>query len=156
MNDETIYKMMIAAYNAVGGNKSGQPLLLGDGSDGYMVTQYQPDGTKRIFRIVVTADTDSNDQYWGNLKKLPPDCAIIDGQIYTIGEEPREGRRGLGMGGRQFTIDFFDGRSVVTHNLWAGDIIPPKWRDKFPDNAKFRSGGKVLLSDGSAVWDGDR
>ena len=65
-----------------------------------------------------------------------PDVAIIDGTLYTIGDEddPSPFR---GFGGDKFVINFKDGKQVITTNLWCGGKIPKIWKDKFPDNADF-------------------
>jgi hypothetical protein len=65
-----------------------------------------------------------------------PDVAIIDGTLYTIGDEndPSPFR---GFGGNKFVINFKDGRQVVTTNLWCGGEISEHWKPQFPDNADF-------------------
>ena len=65
-----------------------------------------------------------------------PDVAIIDGTMYTIGDEndPSPFR---GFGGDKFVINFKDGRKVTTTNLWCGGDISEHWRPQFPDNADF-------------------
>lgn len=65
-----------------------------------------------------------------------PDVAIIDGTMYTIGDEndPSPFR---GFGGDKFVIHFKDGREVITTNLWCGGDISEHWRPQFPDNADF-------------------
>ena len=73
-------------------------------------------------------------------KRLPlvgnPDVAIIDGTLYTIGDEndPSPFR---GFGGDKFVINFKDGRKVITTNLWCGGNISEYWKSQFPDNADF-------------------
>ena len=65
-----------------------------------------------------------------------PNTAIIDGTMYTIGDEddPSPLR---GFGGDKFVINFKDGRKVVTTNLWCGGTISEHWKPYFPDNADF-------------------
>ena len=65
-----------------------------------------------------------------------PDVAIIDGTLYTIGDEddPSPFR---GFGGDKFVINFKDGRQVTTTNLWCGGHISNTWKSKFPNNADF-------------------
>ena len=70
---------------------------------------------------------------------------VIDHYVYSIGAEPKPGRRNsdfLGMGGRRFDIEFFDGRRVTTHNLWAGGLIPERFRDRIPNTARFIGGSR--------------
>jgi hypothetical protein len=65
----------------------------------------------------------------------------IDGSHFQIGPDYPKGYRGsLGFGGREFHIEFNDGRRVVTHNLWSQGEIPDRFRDILPDNAKFSNG----------------
>lgn len=65
-----------------------------------------------------------------------PDLAIIDGTMYTIGDEndPSPFR---GFGGDKFVINFKDGRKVTTTNLWCSGHISEAWKSKFPNNADF-------------------
>lgn len=65
-----------------------------------------------------------------------PNIAIIDGTMYTIGNEddPSPFR---GFGGDKFVIKFKDGRQVITTNLWCGGDISEAWKSKFPNNADF-------------------
>jgi len=65
-----------------------------------------------------------------------PNTAIIDGTMYTIGDEddPSPFR---GFGGDKFVINFKDGRKVTTTNLWCGGHISKHWKSQFPDNADF-------------------
>ncbi len=61
--------------------------------------------------------------------------AIIGGTCYVIGVETSKGPRGFG--GRRFDIEFFDGRTVTTTDLWYQGVVSPKWRERLPDNARF-------------------
>ena len=65
-----------------------------------------------------------------------PDVAIIDGTLYTIGDENSKDPF-RGFGGDKFVINFKDGRQVTTTNLWCGGDISEAWRPQFPDNANF-------------------
>lgn len=70
-------------------------------------------------------------------KKLHPHTAVvIDGTHYYICREDSKSYF-RGFGGAKFNIRFNDGHFVTTTNLWCQGNIPPEWRDKFPDNAKF-------------------
>ena len=64
------------------------------------------------------------------------DIAIIDGTMYTIGDENSKDPF-RGFGGDKFVIKFKDGREVTTTNLWCGGHISDAWKPKFPNNADF-------------------
>jgi hypothetical protein len=71
--------------------------------------------------------------FWDNA--LDKDAVIIDGNCYHIVPDDKSDGGFLGFEGREFKIQFNDGRVVVTHNLWhQGEI--PKERN-IQDNAKF-------------------
>lgn len=61
---------------------------------------------------------------------------VIDGIHYYIGDESSKSHS-RGFGGAKFQIQFNDGEIVNTTNLWCQGEIPPEWKDKFPNNAKF-------------------
>ena len=65
-----------------------------------------------------------------------PDVAIIDGTMYTIGDE-NDSSPFRGFGGDKFVIKFKDGREVTTTNLWCGGHISDAWKSQFPNNADF-------------------
>lgn len=80
---------------------------------------------------------------------------VIDGRIYTVGNRPA-GSPHNGMAGRRFDIEYFDGRRVTTHDLWAGGEIPERLRSQIPDTARFLGGaGFVRIGDGGA-WNPSR
>jgi hypothetical protein len=83
---------------------------------------------------------------------------VIDGHTYSIGREPTPGgdKWGLGFGGRRFDIEFNDGRKVTTHNLWAGSVVPERWRSEFPDTAKFLNGAKKVQVGEITCWQESR
>lgn len=97
--------------------------------------------------------------HW-ELAALQKQDVVIDGFLYSIGREPKNEderwraaqRKDLGMSGRRFDIEFFDGRKVTTHNLWAGGEIPKKFRDRIPNTAKFISGERANAN-GITCWD---
>lgn len=64
------------------------------------------------------------------------DVAIIDGTMYTIGDENSKDPF-RGFGGDKFVIRFKDDRKVTTTNLWCGGEISDAWKPKFPNNANF-------------------
>lgn len=63
---------------------------------------------------------------------------VVDGVRYTIGEE-NPNSYFKGFGGAEFNIEFFDGRKVVSHNLWRQGEIPEHFRNypELQDNARF-------------------
>ena len=56
---------------------------------------------------------------------------IVNGERYTIGEENPD-LYFKGFGGAEFNIEFFDGRKVVSHNMWYQGKIPEMFR-KYPE-----------------------
>lgn len=71
--------------------------------------------------------------------KGDPNVCIIDGYVYTVGDESSKSTF-RGFAGREFFIEFTDGRKVRTTNLWAGGTVSPVFRKYLPDNAKFANG----------------
>lgn len=61
---------------------------------------------------------------------------IVNGIRYTIEDEDTPFK---GFGGKEFNIEFFDGRTATTHNLWCQGLIPESFRiyPELQDNAKF-------------------
>lgn len=55
-----------------------------------------------------------------------------DGFHYVIGDS---NSAFPGNYGRRYEIRFLDGRVVETSNLWNQGEIPPRFRDRLPDNA---------------------
>jgi len=60
---------------------------------------------------------------------------VVDGEHYMISVETGPGFRGFG--GKQFIIQFFDGRIITTNDLWHQGTIPDRFREMLPDNAVF-------------------
>lgn len=92
----------------------------------------------------VTVEIDSYDEFWkGKLRYLdtnhPQHHLIVRAghHHYYIGEERNEPSSWKGFGGREWRVEFLDGRIVETDNLWSQGVIPPKWRDALSDNAKL-------------------
>ena len=63
---------------------------------------------------------------------------VVNGIRYTIGDENSTSHF-KGFGGAKFDIEFFDGRKVVSHNLWCQGEIPEEFRSypELKDNARF-------------------
>lgn len=105
----------------------------------------QGDGSSRVYDVTVsvTVRDDSSDDFWTghsrhpDIYTQPADAdearrVVVDAEHYVIGP----GGSG-GHGGRRFDIEFFDGRKVTTRDLWSQGTIPPKHRERYPNNARF-------------------
>jgi hypothetical protein len=101
----------------------------------------QPDGSQKVYVVTVSVEesTDHRDSFWGPggvrdgddpLKRV-----VVNGDHYYLGDDKPGGFKGFG--GHRWEIEFFDGRKVITHDLWHQGTVPPKWRERYPDNAKF-------------------
>ncbi len=75
--------------------------------------------------------------FWNELADIKDDPHVVrvDGVHYYIGNETQRGTRGFG--GAKFHIKFFDGREVITTNLWHNGTIPESHKELLPDNAIF-------------------
>lgn len=65
-----------------------------------------------------------------------PKRVIVNHNAYYIGDESSKSLF-RGYGGRKFHIKFFDGREVVTTNLWHNGEVPEEYYSRIPDNAIF-------------------
>lgn len=61
---------------------------------------------------------------------------VINGFMYQIGEE-NSSVYSRGFDGARFEIEFFDGRKIITTNLWSNGPIPDEFKEMLPDNAKW-------------------
>lgn len=89
--------------------------------------------------------------YW-RVEVTKPHEVVIDARIYSLGNINKPpGSPYAGMAGRRFDIEFFDGRVVTTHDLWAGSEVPDRLKQQIPDTARFLGGaGFVKVGDGGA------
>ncbi|MEV8636430.1 hypothetical protein AB0395_32735 [Streptosporangium sp. NPDC051023] len=100
----------------------------------------QLDGSNKVYALALTVQesTDDRDSFWGPgsaVDKADPERrVVVDGEHYLIGDGADSFR---GFGGRRHDIEFFDGRTVTTRDLWHQGTVPPKWRERYPDNAKW-------------------
>lgn len=63
---------------------------------------------------------------------------IVDHTVYYIKPDVTGPSGMKGFGGRRWDIVFLDGETMrTTHNLWQGRTVPPKWRERWPDTARF-------------------
>jgi len=80
-----------------------------------------------------------NCEFWRMQHKLDVEqrgehnYAVIDGHHYVIESDSHL----KGFGGHPFTIQWNDGFTKETRNLWCQGEIPKEWKSVFPDNAKF-------------------
>lgn len=89
--------------------------------------------------------------FWEGYINLKEDkeSVRINGVHYWIGEEKQKSRwEWRGFDGAKFIIKFFDGRIVITTNLWCQGAIPTEFKDKLPDNAKFSEESEEQLYTG--------
>ena len=82
-------------------------------------------------------------------------ATIISGRVYDPGSDNPHGQ---GMAGRRFDIEYIDpsvyaGQRITTNDLWSGDEIPERYRDKFPDTAKFLGGAEFSKIGDGGAWD---
>lgn len=79
--------------------------------------------------------------FWRGYEKRRdhPSAVRVGDRHYWVGsvgfsDRPSWGR---GFGGTRFVIEFFDGRRVETSDLLHQGEIPPHFRERMPDNARF-------------------
>lgn len=80
---------------------------------------------------------------------------VIAGYIYSVGNRPNGGRTN-GMAGRRFDIEYFDGRTVTTYDLWAGSEVPERYRAQIPDTARFVGGAERVKVGETVCWNPSR
>lgn len=97
--------------------------------------------------------------YWAHFaesnRAIANRMTIINGHVYTPGN--RTSGKFRGMAGRRFDIEYikpsiFAGRRITTFDLWSGSEIPKKYRDAFPDTAKFLGGAEKADAYGIICW----
>jgi hypothetical protein len=119
--------------------------------------------------VVVKKWWSENEEFWDRKVAQfdPQRNLIVNGKWYSLGQEARDNEGNLlpggGFGGRfiQFQrISWIGGApgdpgayrvysdAMATRNLWFGGQIPPSYRDRLPDNARFLGGfdGPVKMS----------
>jgi len=68
-----------------------------------------------------------------------PRALVINGGHFMIGDEERRHPGEMrGFAGRKFLIEKFTGEQIVTTNLWYQGKIPQHFRERLPDNARFK------------------
>jgi hypothetical protein len=95
--------------------------------------------------------TDLRERFWGPGGDRDRDDlarrVVVDGEHYLICDETASAVM-RGFGGHPFGIEFFDGRRVTTRNLWHQGTVPPQYRDRYPDNARFVPASQVEIPTG--------
>jgi hypothetical protein len=81
-------------------------------------------------------------EFWHRLEILSdhPSSARIGGKHYWIGRETsleEDPPKWRGMAGARAIIQFNDGRTVTTTNLWYQGVVPERWIGRLPNNARF-------------------
>lgn len=94
--------------------------------------------------------------YWRVRIKEKHDV-VIDGHIYSLGDiKKAPNSPHAGMAGRRFEVEFFDGRRVVTHDLWSGSTVPEHYRRLIPDTARFVGGAERCQVGETTCWNPSR
>lgn len=80
---------------------------------------------------------------------------IINGHVYGPGNRTSGPMRG--MAGRRFDIEYIDpsihaGKRVTTFDLWSGSTLPDKFKEKYPDTAKFLNGAERCQVGETGCW----
>lgn len=143
-----------------------------DGKCAARATVYQMDGTAIVYWIEAqvrgfngqfqlgygprTGEVDvrvseswhSNEPYWEDLIAKDADGrgVVIEGVHYRLGQNGDRPGPYNGFAGTRYDIEFDDGRRVTTHDLWYQGPVPPKFRDRLPDNARFVQPAPVVVS----------
>lgn len=94
--------------------------------------------------------------YW-ELKAQQPQTLVIAHRIYSIGKNGQHAPKQFkGMGGRQFEIEFFDGKRMTIDDLWGGAEVPPRWRERIPNTARFLNGAGAETINGITYFNPSR
>jgi hypothetical protein len=125
-----------------------------DGSDSvFTVTATRHPKAVHKGEPVITVTIDETvthaDDFWGPggpRDEDDPACRVVVNNVHYI-IVPDTNSRFQGHGGAVFEIAFHDGRRVTSRNLWTQGKIPPKWRDRFPNNAEFIQRDRPSLAD---------
>lgn len=82
---------------------------------------------------------------------------VIAGRIYSPGDIKKPPNQPhSGMAGRRFDIEYFDGRRITTHDLWAGSEVPERYKHLVPDTARFLGGAGFVKVGDSGAWNPSR
>lgn len=92
----------------------------------------------RFSHAVLCSDDCFHIHFWNEKVKIKdqPNVIRVNGEHYTWHpENPKAYFKG--HGGREFKIEFNDGRKITSRNIWYQGEIPQSYRKLLPDNAKF-------------------
>ena len=82
--------------------------------------------------------TKIKDDFWRDIKRwdieYPNSFAIVNGVHYSIGNED-DTSPFRGFAGAKVRIKFFDGREIISTNMWHNGTIPEEYKKFFKDNA---------------------
>jgi hypothetical protein len=117
-------------------------------------TTFNTDGTQTNHQITgilqdghvttrVHSVENTRDAVWGPGGDMDSDDdagrrIIVNHTVYYISPDTTGPSYCAGFGGRRWEIEYLDdGRRKVSHNLWQSNTVPPKWRERWPDTARF-------------------
>jgi hypothetical protein len=67
----------------------------------------------------------------------PTRTFVVKGTAFTHVDYEEGCTRGGGHGGSEFVIQCFDGRTVISRNLWCQGDVDEHWLKALPDTAEF-------------------
>jgi len=78
-----------------------------------------------------------NNHFWEEKVRLHDEYTVIaDGDRYHL-TPSNSGAGWKGFGGATFYVHFHDGRKIQCSNVWHQGEVPPNFKERLPDNAKF-------------------
>ena len=97
--------------------------------------------TKRIYSQDICSDECFHFDFWNEIIRKKDKFIIVDGKCYhdSGNIENHSAYQSLGFDGRRFWIITNNGDKFTTNNLWFNGIIPNRFKESLPDNAKFVS-----------------
>jgi|AntAceMinimDraft_4_1070372.scaffolds.fasta_scaffold22341_6 hypothetical protein len=91
----------------------------------------------RFTNAILCSSECHKDHFWLEKIELHDELTVVvDHTRYHIAEDS-PGAYFKGHGGREFNIEFFDGRKIKSRNLWCQGDVPEKYWKQIPNNAKF-------------------
>lgn len=102
------------------------------------VDAYDADLKLFVYRLCFTCN------YWLNyvilecdvkeqLQRLP----MRANGVHRVGLMDNNARGFKGHGGASFIFEHIDGRIIYCNNVWHQGVIPPRFKDRLPDNGRF-------------------
>jgi hypothetical protein len=74
--------------------------------------------------------------FWESQIDNPENVVIANGTHYRLGDGKGKFK---GHSGRRFVIQFFNGSTHISNDLWSQGLIPERFRGRLPDNATLSS-----------------